>query len=897
MNKILKAILCAGLGCSMLFAAACGGDTGNSGGGNGGEGGGGGGGGTGHVISDPETRALSLSIGALDGNFNPFFSTTLTDSQVISHTQASMITTDADGKAVAGDEWPTVAKDYTTTSFDKNGNQVVNGTMDGTTRYEFLIKNGIKFSDGTPLTIKDVLFNYYVYLDPAYTGSNTMYSVDIQGLKAYRNNDATLTDDSGVDTSSVYYTRAQSRILKLIEWSNSRISDSDLGDEGTRDLARVRELFKEEAESDWNAIETSYHTVYDEEYAFTEAWQAYLFQEGLVQVQQRRLPNGTFEDILGENGKKLTTLDPWAEDAYGGQGNITDAQQYIDGVASATTADKIQEYITANGGADEGITEDYARLQLAKAYCVDRVYVTYTEQSNIDDVLMYWATGTNALTEFAADERSKAFSGSDNPIDYISGITTKKVTSFNGKELGAEHDVLCITINGIDPAAIWQFGVTIAPLNYYSTSNWGGKNYIESFNGDDPTVQNGDHCFGLERGNTTFMNQVLKNPDKSGLPKGAGPYMASTIRGGVAADGNQFERNNIVYYERNVYFTTFGDGVDNAKIKYLRYKVLDEDRILSSIESGEVDYGEPNANRTNMNYVTTHQDSFGYADYNTNGFGYVGINPKYVPDIEVRQAIMMALNTNSIITNYYGDLATLIHRPMSLTSWAYPKPQPKSYYGFDTSGDMIVQLVESAGYSKGRDNVYVNTRTGHRLKYTFTISGTSTDHPAFSMFNAAATKLNALGFEITVLNDANALKKMATGELAIWAAAWSSGIDPDMYQVYHKDSTATSVLNWGYPTILGGSAGDGYDEERVLINELSDLIKDARETTDESTRANIYSRCLDKVMELAIELPTYQRHDLCVYKSGLLDRATMTEKPSDKMGLIAEIWKLNYYTA
>ena len=41
--------------------------------------------------------------------------------------------------------------------------------MDGRTEYEFLIKKDIKFSDGTTLTIKDVLFNMYVYLDPAYT--------------------------------------------------------------------------------------------------------------------------------------------------------------------------------------------------------------------------------------------------------------------------------------------------------------------------------------------------------------------------------------------------------------------------------------------------------------------------------------------------------------------------------------------------------------------------------------------------------------------------------------------------------------------------------------------------------------------------------------------------------
>ena len=98
MKKLLTAFACTLLGGSMIFAAACGG--GNSGGG-----------------SDlAETRALSLSIGALDGNFNPFFYTSLTDGQVISMTQSSLITSDVDQNGdvqpAAGDNYNTVAKDF-----------------------------------------------------------------------------------------------------------------------------------------------------------------------------------------------------------------------------------------------------------------------------------------------------------------------------------------------------------------------------------------------------------------------------------------------------------------------------------------------------------------------------------------------------------------------------------------------------------------------------------------------------------------------------------------------------------------------------------------------------------------------------------------------------------------
>ena len=79
--------------------------------------------------------------------------------------------------------------------------------------------------------------------------------------------------------------------------------------------------------------------------------------------------------------------------------------------------------------------------------------------------------------------------------------------------------------------------------------------------------------------------------------------------------------------------------------------------------------------------------------------------------------------------------------------------------------------------------------------------------------------LNKAGFNVRVQTDANALNKLASGALTVWAAAWGSTIDPDMYQVYHKDSNATSTLNWGYKQILNPNS-TMYAEEKVLIEEL-----------------------------------------------------------------------------
>lgn len=205
-------------------------------------------------------------------------------------------------------------------------------------------------------------------------------------------------------------------------------------------------------------------------------------------------------------------------------------------------------------------------------------------------------------------------------------------------------------------------------------------------------------------------------------------------------------------------------------------------------------------------------------------------------------------------------------------------------------------MVESAGYTINAEGIYQNG--SNKLKYTFTIAGEETDHPAFNAMLHAREVLNECGFQITVTTDSNALKKLSTGDLTVWAAAWGSTIDPDMYQVYHKESTATSVLNWGYKQILNDTSGK-YAVEQELIDQLSELIESARKTDDKTSRARDYSDALDIVMQLAIELPTYQRKDLFAYNTKKIDASTFTpiSELSPFKGLTSELWNVSLVTA
>ncbi len=823
---------------------------------------------------DPETRPVVFATDALDGNFNPFFATSGTDTTITAMTQIGMLTTDEQGNPVCGEDEATVVLDYKETMKQSNGQSTTDGTKAATTEYEFIIKNGIKFSDGVDLTIKDVLFNLYVYLDPAYMGSATIYSTDIVGLQAYRTQDPQASDDSNSNDTAGFYSSAYARVQAILDHLDPDIKDPET-EQIKADKELTRKLFREEVESDWTNNAGTLES-YEEEYSFTEDWQVYYFVEGIVSVKYATNANGVYAPVK-EKGKYVTSLDD-------------PDSPYADEINSKKNDEDLIAKYMSDYDCDRTLAQEY----IVRDTAIDTVYETYTDDSKLSEVLSYWATGGKVIDEFVAEAKSEYYDslkGEDGElrVKTISGITTTKTsTDYDGNDLGEEHDVLKIVINGVDPKAIWNFAFSVAPMHYYSDA-------------ENTAKANAVDYFGVEFANKKFFDEVLQDSAKNGKPVGAGTYMASDEKGSDNPKYTDFYKNNWVYYKRNPYFETVGEGLHNANIKYLRYKVVGTDKILNALASGDIDFGEPNATDSNLKRIAE-ISNLKYKQYQTNGYGYVGVNPKFVPDIEVRRAIMKAMNTSSIITNYYTEaLADVIYRPMSITSWAYPKDENGKNIGehenvaFTRTRSEIENLVEGAGWEKNpSDNKYY--KDGKKLKLTFTIAGETTDHPAYAMFEDAATFLNSCGFEITVTTDITALKKLATGGLEVWAAAWSSTIDPDMYQVYHKDSSATSVKNWGYPTIMADTTGQ-FDAEKDIIEELSTLIEQGRETINQDERKVIYAEALDKVMELCVELPTYQRNDLAVYNADVIATETLNDNPTATAGVVDRLWELNYVGA
>ncbi len=830
--------------------------------------------------SDTEkVDAFVIMTEQLDGLFNPFFSTSAPDGNIVAMTQIGMLSSKyVDGKVEVayGDNEAVVVKDYDITD------------NDGNTTYTFVLKNGILFSDGHPLTMEDVLFNYYVYLDPVYTGSSTLYSTDIVGLSEYRTQTVgSSTDDSDSMITSQASDRAQARINELMNLylakrdssATNEVSYDDMkaalqehslssgyqtaisNDASSVTTAQLADdydytlkLFKEELQTDYKSAQESYiDEPYKSHEEFNDPIFCFMYTEGYVDVKYAE----------GADGK-------------------------IDRTSIETLTPQYPSTITTEEAAIDYVYNDKLACEL-------------------DSILLYWSTAGTLATEYTAKAKEVILheNVSDDgtlAVQNISGIVSLGHTDAAGTTINVngtdykiasghnedgtvtnadEYDVLQITIDGIDPKAIWNFAISVAPQHYYGEGSSVGMDIT-------------NNQFGVEFASFDFMTDIVQSPRNIKLPMGAGSYKVTDSSNSDTPAESAFFTNNVVYFKSNEYFHTVGTGIENAKIEKIRYQVVSSSNSIAALESGSVHYISPSLTADNYDKLNAMKDD-GIVSITTDqlGYGYVGINSSKVTDINLRKAIMSAMNTSLALDYYRAGTASRIFWPMSKVSWAYPEgtDADDNGIGYPQIGnwneqlaiDTIENYMQEAGVSAGDSS----------LKYTFTIAGSNLqDHPTYKVFRDAAALLNSLGWDVEVVCDTQALTKIATGSLEVWAAAWSSALDPDMYQVYHKDSSATSTLAWGYNYLKNS----GTAEEMDILNELSDYIDQARETNDQAARADLYKKAMEQVLELAVELPVYQRSVLYAYNSKVIkaDSIPTESEINPYSSPLDRIWEIEF---
>ncbi|NLC29318.1 MAG: ABC transporter substrate-binding protein [Chloroflexi bacterium] len=736
--------------------------------------------------------------------FSPFFGDTAYDMDVSGMTQISIMTTDRVGGIIYnGIEGET--QNYNGVDYEYKGAADIAVDYDedaDLTKYTARLRVGMKFSDGEPVTIDDVIFTYYTYLDPTYSGSTSLGSYKILGLKDYQTQTTTEVFEKYDAIFEDIYAAGM----------DYEVSDSDA----------------------WTAEHQAY--VWDELKAagMAEA-------QSIVSYVDANYRDAYSQDYLGFD-PAVVAEDEGLQVALGmvmwGFGEVEDG---VLTAPSGATFDLVETFPTV---------EDYYNEILA-AYDND-----YRGAFPFES-----ATGTDVALNVKT-----AFIGYFGPMDESMG--EGGVPNIAGIEKIDDYTVE-VTVEGYEAPAVYSIlGVNITPLHYY---------------GDREKYDYENNMFGFDFGD------LSKQQSLTATPMGAGAYKFVEYN------------NRVVFFEAN---ENYYRGC--PKIREIQFRETLSAEVVTALTSGVADAGEMSYNQTRFEEVMEANANGEMTGpvitsslVDNLGYGYVGINASTVKIGEdpasdasknLRRALatVLAVYRDVAIDSYYGEGAAVINYPISNTSWAAPQPTDEGYqvaFSVDVDGNPIYTaemtpeeryveaekaaagFLEAAGYTVV-DGVVTEAAEGGKLTYEIIVPGGGTgDHPAFAILTGARDSLSNIGMELKINDpaDANILwDALDSGEQELWTAAWGSTIDPDMYQVYHSSN------------IVGLEGSTESNHYHIQDQELDDLIMEARLSDDQAFRKAIYKQALDRIIDWAVEIPTYQRKNVIIFSTERVNIDSLT---------------------
>ena len=745
--------------------------------------------------------------------FSPFFATTAYDVDVATLCSVPLLGTDRTGavveKGIEGETRAYNGTDYTYTGIaDVEIEQGEENTV-----YTFTIRDDIKFSDGEPLTIDDVIFSYYVYFDPSYYGSTTVGALPIVGLQNYK-----------TQTSDEVYTK-YSEIFDAVYAAG----------EGNT----VADVDQAVADQMWQIL--------------NDTWKADI--QGIVDSVYAGYASSA-ADVLGDVASNLDS-EEGLQVAFGmamwGFGNV--AEGVLTGPYTGTTWD-------LNAGTYPTV-DDYLN-EVKAAYVTADAYDAAGESANGTVVV------DTAKAAFICEVGSQDEAMGDAGVPNVSGLKKLSDTQFS------------ITTEGFDATAIYQLGITVAPLHYY---------------GDESLYDYDNNKFGFEYGDMSLIES------KTTKPLGAGPYV--------------FDRyeNKVVYLTAN---PNYYKG--EPKIKSLQLKETAESDKIAAVGTGTADISNPSGSVAAFAEISGYNDNKELTGnvLTTNtvdnlGYGYIGLNAKNMSvgeDIasEESKALRKAFATifsayrDIVINSYYGEVASVINYPISNTSWAAPQKTDEGYqvaYSTDAEGNQLytaemtdddkfaaalegtISWFKAAGYTFDEaSGKFTAAPAGAKLEYEVIIPANGEgDHPCFAILTYAKEALASIGITLTINDpaDPNELwNAVDADEQEMWVAAWGATPDPDMYQVYHSNN-------------VKGAGGTNSNNYHITDSELDELIMEGRQSADQTFRKAVYKSALDIILDWGVEVPVYQRQNCVLFSSERINLDTLTPDITTYWGWMNDI--------
>lgn len=261
-------------------------------------------------------------------------------------------------------------------------------------------------------------------------------------------------------------------------------------------------------------------------------------------------------------------------------------------------------------------------------------------------------------------------------------------------------------------------------------------------------------------------------------PIGTGPFRFVRY---VADQYVELERNPFFYRGR-------------PPIARVIYRLVSQDMAAAQLLAGEVDYML--ARPEDLDLLG---DRGGVVVHETPGWGYqfVGVNHRHpwLGDRRVRQALMYAIDRQSMVDQLLAGHGTVVNGPVLPGSWAYD-PARLNPYPYDPG--QARRLLAAAGFRPGRDGWL--EKDGQRFEISLRYPGGNKVRELSAPLIQA--NLQQVGVKVNLeMLEFTTLSRLVFEEnrFDLFLLAWAMAPDPDPGPIFLPDNKWGRATGWNHP--------------------------------------------------------------------------------------------------
>ena len=310
----------------------------------------------------------------------------------------------------------------------------------------------------------------------------------------------------------------------------------------------------------------------------------------------------------------------------------------------------------------------------------------------------------------------------------------------------------------------------------------------------------------VDPGEWTKQTELLNNP------VGCGPYKLT-----------EYKTGSHVKFEAATDF--FGGEV---KTPNLVFKAINADTTQAEFKGGNVDIANVESLRkADIDALTS--EGLKTVSYDNYMFTYMGFNlrKESLKDVKVRQAIMYAIDRQSILDNIVEGRGSIVNAPLLPSSWAYPEESELEQYKYDV--EKAKSLLKEAGWEDKDGDGIVENANGEKLELTIDCQN---DHEVRQKTATAIQEsLKAAGIAVEIdTMEYSALmdKAVANHDFDLYMMGNTLSLDPDPKPMW----ASTAISN--EPGVIG------YNIVAYNNPETDKLIEEGNATLDQNERKSIY---------------------------------------------------------